>query len=165
MFFSSSIVASRIFALFVVKSTRLGGVAGVEPILAMPGFWELFVRQPLPNLQKSKGKSHIYIFLVLHIDMPHFSNHFFTSIWPLMLFLRLCEEEGDRVNTGGMKGGSASWGRVVHLGCSWRLVHLGGSWGVVHCPTCTWKILIHGKINVQKSKWFYWNLNCPAAHF
>ena len=40
LFVSSSIVASRIYALFVVKSTRvprLGG-GGVEPILAMPGF-------------------------------------------------------------------------------------------------------------------------------
>ena len=49
MFVSSSIVASRIFALFVVKSTRLGGVAGGEPILAMPGFWELLLQPPLPK--------------------------------------------------------------------------------------------------------------------
>ena len=50
MFVSSSIVVSRIYALFVVKSTRvprLGG-GGVEPILAMPGFWELLLQPPLP---------------------------------------------------------------------------------------------------------------------
>ena len=34
-----SIVASRIYALFVAKSTSVPGWGGVKPILARPGFW------------------------------------------------------------------------------------------------------------------------------
>ena len=42
-----SIVASRIYALFVAKSTSVPGLegGGVKPILAMPGFWQLSVQQ------------------------------------------------------------------------------------------------------------------------
>ena len=50
----SSIVASRIYALFVVKSTsvpKLGG-GGVKPILAMPRFWERLLFQHLPNIHE-----------------------------------------------------------------------------------------------------------------
>ena len=48
----SSNVASRINALFVVKSTsvpKLGGGGGLMPILAMPRFWESLLPQPLPK--------------------------------------------------------------------------------------------------------------------
>ena len=40
-----SIVASRIYALFVAKSTSVPGLGGggVKPILAMPGFWKLLL--------------------------------------------------------------------------------------------------------------------------
>ena len=46
-----SIVASRIYALFVAKSTSVPGLGGggVKPILAMPGFWQRLALQPLPK--------------------------------------------------------------------------------------------------------------------
>ena len=44
-----SIVASRIYALFVAKSTSVPGL-GVKPILAMPGFWKRLALQPLPKM-------------------------------------------------------------------------------------------------------------------
>ena len=55
MFISSPIVASRIYALFVVKSTSVpklggGGGGGVKPILAMPRFWERLLLQHLTYL-------------------------------------------------------------------------------------------------------------------
>ena len=43
----------KIDALFVAKSTSvpgLGGGGGVKPILAMPGFWTLWLLQSLPYL-------------------------------------------------------------------------------------------------------------------
>ena len=43
--------SSRIYELFVLKSTRVPrlGSGGVKSILAMAGFWELFVLPPLHN--------------------------------------------------------------------------------------------------------------------
>ena len=43
--------ASRIYTLLWAKFARMPGLGGgVNPILAMPGFWEHLESQPLPNL-------------------------------------------------------------------------------------------------------------------
>ena len=48
----------RTFCREIHQSAKIGGRGGeVKPILAMPGFWELFVWQPLPECETlKKGK-------------------------------------------------------------------------------------------------------------
>ena len=76
-----SIVASRIYALFVAKSTSVPGLGvggwGVKPILAMPGFWQRLTLQPLPLIAT--------IINLESIDIE--TDAFSFDLIPLFLFL------------------------------------------------------------------------------